>query len=84
LGGEKDDSLEEMEHFVEKPPPTRRRSSSENIPKPKLAGVLGKYKLSITKQKKLLVLGFYIYSKKFRKFCHTLESRALEIYLYNT
>ena len=53
-----------MEHFVEKSPPTRRRSSLENIPKPKLAGVLGKYKLPITKLKEL-VLRFYIYSKKF-------------------
>ena len=32
LGGEEEESLEEMDGFVEKQPPKRKRSSSVNIP----------------------------------------------------
>ena len=55
-----------MEHFVEKPPPTRR-SSSEDISKPKLAGVLGKYKLPITKLKRAGRGILYLFIQKILK-----------------
>ena len=65
LGGGKEDSLEENGTFCGKSPPTRRRSSSENIPKPKLAGVLGKYKLPITKLKRAGLGILYLFIQKF-------------------
>ena len=52
LGGEKDDSLEENGTFCGKTTPKKKKKFFREHSEAKLAGVLGKYKLPITKLKR--------------------------------